>query len=93
MLPRGQDAYPTLAAWPLSSSGARAEATAAEWTLASVLKTGGYKTFGEADYALPIAHGYDEMRYVGLYHLKLTSMGIRPGFRTWIPDRVRCSSA
>jgi arylsulfatase A-like enzyme len=48
----------------------------AEWTLASVLKTGGYKTFftgkwhlGESDYALPTAHGYDEMRYVGLYHL------------------------
>ena len=49
---------------------------AAEWTLASVLKTGGYKTFftgkwhlGEADYALPNAQGYDEMKYVGLYHL------------------------
>jgi arylsulfatase len=44
---------------------------AAEWTLASVLKTGGYKTFftgkwhlGEADYALPNAQGYDEMKYV-----------------------------
>ena len=43
---------------------------AAEWTLASVLKTGGYKTFftgkwhlGEADYALPNAQGYDEMKY------------------------------
>jgi len=49
---------------------------AAEWTLASVLKTAGYSTFftgkwhlGEADYALPTAQGYDEMRYVGLYHL------------------------
>src|SRR5262245_11960186 len=49
---------------------------AAEWTLASVLKTAGYQTFftgkwhlGEADYALPIAQGYDEMKYVGLYHL------------------------
>jgi arylsulfatase A-like enzyme len=49
---------------------------AAEWTLASVLKTGGYKTFfvgkwhlGEADYALPNAQGYDEMKYCGLYHL------------------------
>ncbi|GJG95054.1 arylsulfatase [Cupriavidus pauculus] len=48
----------------------------AEWTLASVLKTAGYSTFftgkwhlGEADYALPNAQGYDEMRYVGLYHL------------------------
>src|SRR5512139_2358694 len=45
---------------------------AAEWTLASVLKTGGYKTFftgkwhlGEADYALPNAQGYDEMKYAG----------------------------
>src|SRR5215467_13305207 len=49
---------------------------AAEWTLASVLKTAGYQTFftgkwhlGEADYSLPIAQGYDEMKYVGLYHL------------------------
>jgi arylsulfatase len=49
---------------------------AAEWTLASVLKQGGYNTFftgkwhlGESDYALPTAQGYDEMKYVGLYHL------------------------
>lgn len=49
---------------------------AAEWTLASVLKTGGYQTFftgkwhlGEADYAMPINQGYDVMKYVGLYHL------------------------
>lgn len=49
---------------------------AAEWTLASVLKTGGYNTYftgkwhlGESDYALPTSQGYDEMRYVGLYHL------------------------
>jgi arylsulfatase A-like enzyme len=49
---------------------------AAEWTLASVLKLGGYQTYftgkwhlGESDYALPNAHGYDEMKYVGLYHL------------------------
>ncbi|WP_233712914.1 arylsulfatase [Amaricoccus solimangrovi] len=49
---------------------------AAEWTLASVLKTGGYDTYftgkwhlGEADYALPNAQGYDVMKYVGLYHL------------------------
>src|SRR5499433_4048145 len=48
----------------------------AEWTLASVLKQAGYQTFftgkwhlGEADYALPNAQGYDEMKYVGLYHL------------------------
>jgi arylsulfatase len=49
---------------------------AAEWTLGSVLKTAGYATFftgkwhlGEADYALPINQGYDEMEAVGLYHL------------------------
>ena len=49
---------------------------AAEWTLASVLKTVGYQTFftgkwhlGESDYALPNAQGYDEMMYAGLYHL------------------------
>jgi arylsulfatase len=49
---------------------------AAEWTLASVLKQAGYNTYftgkwhlGEADYSLPNAQGYDEMKYVGLYHL------------------------
>lgn len=48
----------------------------AEWTLASVLKQGGYKTYftgkwhlGEADYALPNAQGYDVMKYTFLYHL------------------------
>lgn len=62
---------------------------AAEWTLASVLKTGGYKTFftgkwhlGEADYALPNAQGYDEMRYVGLYHLNAYTYADE----TWFPD-------
>jgi len=62
---------------------------AAEWTLASVLKTGGYKTFftgkwhlGESDYALPIAHGYDEMKYCGLYHLNAYTYGDP----TWFPD-------
>src|SRR5262249_29023770 len=47
---------------------------AAEWTLGSVLKQAGYQTFftgkwhlGEADYSLPNAQGYDEMRYAGLY--------------------------
>jgi len=62
---------------------------AAEWTLASVLKTAGYNTFftgkwhlGEADYALPTAHGYDEMRYVGLYHLNAYTYGDS----TWFPD-------
>jgi arylsulfatase len=55
---------------------------AAEWTLASVLKTGGYQTFftgkwhlGEADYAMPIAQGYDEMKYVFLYHLNAYTYG------------------
>jgi arylsulfatase len=49
---------------------------AAEWTLASVLKQGGYKTYftgkwhlGESDYALPNAQGYDVMKYAFLYHL------------------------
>jgi arylsulfatase A-like enzyme len=49
---------------------------AAEWTLASVLKQAGYQTFfsgkwhlGESDYALPNAHGFDEMKYALLYHL------------------------
>jgi arylsulfatase len=62
---------------------------AAEWTIASVLKTAGYKTFftgkwhlGEADYALPNAQGYDEMRYVGLYHLNAYTYADP----TWFPD-------
>jgi len=62
---------------------------AAEWTLASVLKTGGYNTFftgkwhlGEADYALPNAQGYDEMRAVGLYHLNAYTYGDPE----WFPD-------
>lgn len=62
---------------------------AAEWTLASVLKTGGYKTFftgkwhlGEADYALPNAQGYDEMKYAGLYHLNAYTYADP----TWFPD-------
>ena len=63
--------------------------SAAEWTLASVLKTAGYQTFftgkwhlGEADYALPNAHGYDEMRYCGLYHLNAYTYADP----TWFPD-------
>jgi arylsulfatase A-like enzyme len=62
---------------------------AAEWTLGSVLKTGGYKTFftgkwhlGEADYAIPNAQGYDEMKYVGLYHLNAYTYADP----TWFPD-------
>ncbi len=62
---------------------------AAEWTLASVLKTAGYKTFfsgkwhlGEADYALPNAHGYDEMKNCFLYHLNAYTYGDPK----WFPD-------
>src|SRR5215471_13025299 len=62
---------------------------AAEWTLASVLKNGGHQTFftgkwhlGEADYALPNAQGYDEMKYAGLYHLNAYTYGDP----TWFPD-------
>jgi arylsulfatase A-like enzyme len=62
---------------------------AAEWTLASVLKTGGYDTFftgkwhlGESDYALPNAQGYDEMEAVGLYHLNAYTYGDPE----WFPD-------
>ena len=62
---------------------------AAEWTLASVLKQGGYYTYftgkwhlGEADYSLPNAHGYDVMKYVGLYHLNAYTYGDP----TWFPD-------
>jgi arylsulfatase len=60
-----------------------------EWTLASVLKTSGYKTFftgkwhlGESDYAYPTAHGYDEMKYCGLYHLNAYTYADP----TWFPD-------
>jgi arylsulfatase A-like enzyme len=55
---------------------------AAEWTLASVLKTGGYKTYfsgkwhlGEDAYAIPNAHGYDVMRHCFLYHLNAYTYG------------------
>ena len=64
----------------------------AEWTLASVLKTAGYKTYftgkwhlGEADYALPNAHGFDEMKYAVLYHLNAYTYGDP----TWFPDMPR----
>lgn len=61
----------------------------AEWTLASVLKKGGYQTYftgkwhlGESDYAQPNAHGYDEMKYCGLYHLNAYTYADP----TWFPD-------
>ena len=62
---------------------------AAEWTLASMLKKADYQTFftgkwhlGEADYAMPTAQGYDEMKYVGLYHLNAYTYADP----TWFPD-------
>jgi arylsulfatase len=62
---------------------------AAEWTLASVLKTTGYDTYftgkwhlGESDYALPNAQGYDVMKYCGLYHLNAYTYADP----TWFPD-------
>jgi arylsulfatase len=62
---------------------------AAEWTLGSVLKQAGYQTFfsgkwhlGEADYALPNAQGYDDMKYAFLYHLNAYTYGDPE----WFPD-------
>ena len=61
----------------------------AEWTLASVLKQADYATFftgkwhlGEDDYALPNAHGFDVMKYCGLYHLNAYTYADP----TWFPD-------
>ena len=61
----------------------------AEWTLGSVLKTAGYKTYftgkwhlGEADYALPNAQGYDVMEHCFLYHCNAYTYGDA----TWFPD-------
>lgn len=61
----------------------------AEWTLGSVLKTAGYKTYftgkwhlGEADYALPNAQGYDVMEHCFLYHCNAYTYGDP----TWFPD-------
>ena len=62
---------------------------AAEWTLASVLKQAGYKTYftgkwhlGESDYALPNAQGYDVMEHCLLYHCNAYTYGDP----TWFPD-------
>ncbi|WP_264563751.1 arylsulfatase [Flavobacterium sp. N3904] len=62
---------------------------AAEWTIASVLKTGGYKTYftgkwhlGESDYALPNAQGYDVMKNCFLYHLNAYTYADP----TWFPE-------
>lgn len=61
----------------------------AEWTLGSVLKTAGYKTYftgkwhlGEADFALPNAHGYDKMEHCFLYHCNAYTYGDP----TWFPE-------
>jgi arylsulfatase A-like enzyme len=61
----------------------------AEWTLGSVLKTAGYKTYftgkwhlGESDYALPNAQGYDVMEHCFLYHLNAYTYGDP----NWFPD-------
>ena len=72
---------------------------AAEWTLASQLKTAGYKTYftgkwhlGEADYALPNAHGYDVMKYCGLYHLNAYTYA-DPAWFPDMPDDLRAMFA
>ncbi|MBK8176079.1 MAG: arylsulfatase [Rhodospirillales bacterium] len=66
---------------------------AAEWTLASVLKQAGYHTYftgkwhlGEADYALPNAQGYDEMKYAFLYHLNAYTYGDPNWFPAMSPE-------
>ena len=62
-----------------------------------MLKTAGYKTFftgkwhlGEADYALPNAQGYDEMKYCGLYHLNAYTYGDPNWFPDMDPTCGRC---
>lgn len=68
---------------------------AAEWTLASVLKIGGYKTYftgkwhlGESDYALPNAQGYDVMKNCFLYHLNAYTYG-DPKWFPEMPEQLR----
>jgi arylsulfatase A-like enzyme len=67
----------------------------AEWTVASQLKTAGYKTYftgkwhlGEADWAMPNAHGFDVMKYCGLYHLNAWTYGDTNWFPS-MPDDLR----
>ena len=68
---------------------------AAEWTLASVLKEAGYNTYfngkwhlGEADSAMPIAHGYDKMENVLLYHLNAMTYALE-GWNPQITEEQR----
>jgi arylsulfatase len=68
---------------------------AAEWTLASVLKQAGYRTYftgkwhlGEADYALPNAQGYDRMKHALLCHLNAYTYG-DPNWFPSMPDDLR----
>jgi len=68
---------------------------AAEWTVASVLKAGGYKTYftgkwhlGESDYALPNAQGFDVMRHALLYHLNAYTYSDAKWFPA-MPDALR----
>ncbi len=67
----------------------------AEWTVAAQLKTAGYKTYfsgkwhlGEADYALPTAHGFDVMKHCMLYHLNAYTYG-DPEWFPDMPDELR----
>ncbi|MFL1404833.1 arylsulfatase [Marinobacter sp. M1N3S26] len=67
----------------------------AEWTLASVLKQADYNTYfagkwhlGEDDYAMPIAHGYDKMENVLLYHLNAMTYAL-DGWNPQITDDQR----
>lgn len=65
----------------------------AEWTLGSVLKQAGYGTYftgkwhlGEADFALPNAHGYDEMEHCFLYHANAYTYGDPKWFPEMDPE-------
>jgi arylsulfatase A-like enzyme len=82
-------AFPIVVVATVAFQGQGGGLPAAEWTLASVLKQAGYQTYftgkwhlGEDDYALPNAQGYDDMRYVGLYHLNAYTYADP----TWFPD-------
>ena len=68
---------------------------AAEWTLASVLKEADYNTYfmgkwhlGEADYAMPTAHGYDKMENTFLYHLNAYTYAL-PDWHVQMTDEQR----